>query len=389
MKISHLFIPTAAMTVLTGVLFVAGCNNAPQTGTSGAVEDMSTSGTVAAVLGGALAFSDSGGTFALNDFSRRPSRLGPIEQILNSLPSAVAASNTCPTLKSTTGCANSGANFNLTFGATGTSCSFAAAATTPAPTWSGYMQTIAAGTTAACGTFPAVANITTFSRQFTNSGFSAPGVGSRTAVSGTVVTIDDTNNNTAGTPTGSLGTNHFTANTTANAFGNFDGDVFPTTPIAGCTAGCSQVTFASGVRTQISFLHHLSANGAFLEFDQTTFTGTLSGTPAITPTITPIAIATDSAGTRTITAGTVTTFNNLANVYGVSTLENLVFNNQCCTPISGTISTRFAAGQAAANALTAFYVTGISETLTFSGCGTAVLTSTTGTASQVNINHCF
>jgi hypothetical protein len=387
MKISHFLIPAAAMTVLSGVLFVAGCNNAPQTGTSGAVEDMSTSGTVASVLGGALAFSDASGTYALNDFARRPSRLGPIEQILNSLPSAVAAANTCPTLTSTTGCAASGANFNLTYGAPGSSCSFVT--TSPAPTWSGYMQTNAAGTTAACGTFPAVASITTFSRQFTNSGFSAPGIGSRTAVSGTVVTIDDTTSNAAGTPTGTLGTNTFTPNTTANAYGNFDGDVFPTTPIAGCTAGCSKVTFTSGVRTQISFLHHLSANGAFLEFDQTTFTGTLSGSPAVTPTITPITIATDSGGVRTITAGTVTTFNNLANVYGVSTLENLVFNNTCCTPISGTISTRFAAGQAKANALSVFYVTGISETLTFTACGTAVLTSTTGTASQVNLNHCF
>ena len=133
-------------------------SSSSDSGSSSATEDSSASGAAASTVGGAISQSSGNGTIASN---------APL--LLRALtgPTAIAAVNACPTLKSTasTG-ANSCASTSNVATLTYSSCSFGAAAAT----WNGILAVSFTGaTTLSCGTFPAP-TADTMLRQFVTAG---------------------------------------------------------------------------------------------------------------------------------------------------------------------------------------------------------------------------
>jgi hypothetical protein len=184
-----------------------------------------------------------------------------------------------------------------------------------------------------------------------SSGASTPGSVTLTTNDGAVGTIDDASANLA----------------------NFDGDSIATdNPDSGYGAA---VEFSGGARTQVTVDHHLSVSGVF----DHSVTGTLSVSE------------TAGASQRTVT-GSLTVYHNLLRVVGTSVFNNVVHSNDCCLPISGTITTTFAAGSNPSTPPTKLGapMIGKSETLTFSStCGTATLVSYDGTTTNVALDRCF
>ncbi|MGZ3688751.1 MAG: hypothetical protein ACXWPM_01045 [Bdellovibrionota bacterium] len=137
-------------------------------------------------------------------------------------------------------------------------------------------------------------------------------------------------------------------------------------------SGGTAISFTSGARTNIAINGiNLVSSGKFSHTVYTTGSG--------------LGI-TDSSATKSVT-GTLVVLHNLEKVTGTSTFNAVTFTSTCCTPTGGSISTLFSAGAANGNANSKFI--GKTETLAFTGCGTANFTDITGTTSAVTLSHCF
>jgi hypothetical protein len=83
-------------------------------------------------------------------------------------------------------------------------------------------------------------------------------------------------------------------------------------------------------------------------------------------------------------SGTVITYHQLAKVKATSVI-NVGMSAGCCTPTSGTVTTTF--NTSASGALAKY--SGATETLTFTGCGTATYTGPEGYTGNVSLTHCL
>ncbi|MGZ3771722.1 MAG: hypothetical protein ACXVCP_16625 [Bdellovibrio sp.] len=195
-----------------------------------------------------------------------------------------------------------------------------------------------------CGTFPNATG-TTLRRQFVSSA-GVPGTGSRTSAKGVVVTIDHSSSNLA---------NFDTATIAANIGTGYG----------------SSVTFnGSGARTGVDVKQRLYVSGGFDHSVVGSITISESGT------------------SRTV-SGSLTVYHNKVKVVGTSTFTNVVYNDTACAPVSGSISTSFAAGAHVSPTTIGSLMVGKSETLTFNGDGTATLVDYSGASSTVTLGHCF
>jgi hypothetical protein len=323
-------VTTATLLVVVSA-YLARCGT---TGSSGSTEDTSASGAAAGSVGGTMAGSSSSGTMAAN-FSK-PKSKSSWESFLDFVPDALAAT-ACPTLATAAGAGCTQVNAT-TAAFTYSACSFGSSAAT----WNGVMQ-ITDSSNVTCGTYPT----TTLTRQFVAAAGGAASSVTRTAASGTVATIDDSNANSV------------------NTMGNYQGDTI--TPVVNGGYG-NTVTWSGGVRTAVAVNQRVKTSG---------FDHTITGSLAINETA--------GATSRTVT-GSVTTYHNLLKVKGTSTF-NAVFQNSCCLPTSGTVQTAFAA--TSQTGVAGNLVAGKTETLTFTGCGTATLVDVTGTTTSVTLAHCL
>lgn len=318
------------------VFISTSCSKIASTSTTTApTEDTSTSGSVASSVGGALSSSDSGGTVALNLDIKSKHFLDYI------IPSAMASA--CPSAKAGgAGCLAGGNTIWLTY----SGCSYGSS---PA-TWTGTEALTRSAGATTCGTFPAAPASGTLIRQIvTGASSTTPSTATRTTGNGLVVTID-----------------HATAN-----LGNFDTGA---TVAAIANGGFGKkVTFAAdGSKNGIIIAEHITSS----LFDHS-ITGTLSVTE------------TPGATSRSV-SGTIKTYHNLVKVIATSVLTGVTHSNTCCTPVSGSIATSFSTGVnvTTPTALGALIV-GKSETLTFTGCGTATLAKPDGSTVSVTNSHCF
>lgn len=247
----------------------------------------------------------------------------------------------CPTLKATTGCTQTSSTLvDLAYN----TCSFG----TSQATWSGTLEVgvTGGGNTITCGTFPFNGSSTgTITRQFVDGGGN-PSTATRTSALGTVVTID-----------------HQTAD-----LGNYQGDAISANVGSGYGA---VVTWTSGKRTGIELRERVHS---------TLFDHSVNGSVTISES------SGIAAANRTVT-GSVDVYHNKLKVKGTSTFNNVVYNDTCCTPVSGSVSTAFAATSQSGTAGAA--LDGKTETLTFTGCGTGTLVDYRGQSSNVTLSHCL
>jgi hypothetical protein len=310
---------------------------------STSLEDSSASGAAAEAAGGALSGSGQNATQAFVGQAIHRSAADRLFAELSAVPNATAAS-ACPTFKTSegSGCHASGDAMWLTY----SDCSFGASGAT----WSGVQGIFDSAGSASCKHFPYPSFPGSLVRQFVAaSGSSSPGNASLTSAFGTVTQV-----------------NHAVSN-----IGNFNGDAVA--PILNGGYG-SQVTFdGSGARTSVVLAE---------EVVTPTSDHSIDGTLTVAETA--------SASTRTLT-GHVTVYHNLLKVIGTATFNNVTHTDGCCLPTSGSISTVFAASSTGGPAPTTAgqkYV-GQTETLTFTGCGSATLAATDGTTTDVTLSRCF
>ena len=81
----------------------------------------------------------------------------------------------------------------------------------------------------------------------------------------------------------------------------------------------------------------------------------------------------------------LTVYQNALHLIGKSHIKDLVFNDSCCTPVGGSITTQLTSGSRVAPMEAAAALVGKSETLTFDGCGSAQLRDSAGHRSQIPI----
>jgi hypothetical protein len=303
--------------------------------------DESSTGVVASSLGGALSDSSASGTQALYKFSLPNSNIAALENLLSPMPKAHAKS-LCPTFRSAagSGCSVSGGNMWLSY----SDCTFTGNAD-----WNGIQQISMSTGSATCGTFPNPGANGTLYRQFVQAA-GASAAGSMVLTTNRLAaTIDDS---------------------VAN-LGNFDGQTIAAINTNGGYG--TKTTFnSSGLRSNVEFGHRLTLN-SMLDHS-------VSGSVAIS----------ESAGATSRTLnGTVTVYHNLLHVIGTSTLTNVVHDDVCCLPVGGTISTTFTDGQNVHAGRAGQRLIGKTESMTFTGCGTAEWTTTDGTTASVTLNRCF
>ncbi|MGZ3746695.1 MAG: hypothetical protein ACXWRE_04985 [Pseudobdellovibrionaceae bacterium] len=315
--------------VTSGLILTACSGGSNGTASGAAAEDSSSSGLAAASVGGAIASSSSSGTMAST--IEAPS-------IHSLILSPAIAANTCPrvTTANGSGCTNVSSSVDLTYSA----CSFG----TSLATWSGTLEVSMGTGTVSCGTFPNATG-TTLRRQFVSSA-GVPGSGSRTSARGVTVTIDHSSNNLS---------NFDNATITANI---------------GTGYGTSVTFNGSGARTGVNIRQRLYVSGGF----DHSIDGNIS--------------VSESGGSRTI-SGSIKVYHNKVKVVGTSTFNNVVYNDTACAPVSGSITTAFAAGVNVSPTVIGNAMVGKSETLTFNGDNTATLVDYSGTSSTVTLSPCF
>lgn len=339
---------TANKALLTlGTVCLIGLSNCgnQDNATSSLSEDTSTSGTAASAVGGALSGSSSSGTLALR--SQKTDWLANLQRTLNFIPEVNASGTPCATFKTTSGsgCTAISDTLFLTY----SDCSFP----NSGASWTG-VQALTAPSAVTCGTFPIASNESgTLYRQFvTASGSSTAGSATVVTPNGTTVTIDNATSNLE----------------------NFDGDAIANTV---SSAYGTAVTFLSGARTAIDIAEHISAEAA-------------SGTPLYNHSVTGMLSVTETAGSSTRTvSGDIKVYHNILRVVGTSAFNSVEHENGCCYPISGTITTTFAAGSSVTPTIAGSAYVGKSESLTFTGCGTATFVDINGKNDNVTLNHCI
>jgi len=320
-----------ALLLLLSLSLITGCSSSS---TTTPTEDTSASGLIAGTVGGALAFTNSSATvastFPNSGFDIRTAFLS----YFNLIPEA-RASSSCPTLSSAngSGCSTVSASLvDLTY----SGCTFSTAAP-----WTGTLQV---GDTAGitCGTYPSSGIVT---RQFVTGLNGSPSTGTRVSTIGTQVTIDDA---------------------TAN-LSNYAGDSIPVTLNGGYD---NTVTWTGAARSAVTITQLVYSTGLF--------NYSINGSLTVNET--------SGATSRTV-GGVITVYHNTAEVKGTSTFNTVTYQNSCCFPTSGSISTSFAS-TTTSNA-TGISLNGKIETLSFTGCGTATFTSMTGATSTVTLDHCL
>lgn len=340
------------LTALLGLLglFQGGCGGT--TAGNPAVEDFSVSGAAASAVGGALSGSSPNATQAHQVVSSRSSRAtlplsAGFRALLSPWPEALA-STTCPTYKSDSaeGCSSDADTQWLELD----DCQYGASATT----WSGTIATIVSpALSASCGAFPRLTPPGYLYRQYvTAPGSTTPGSVQITSSFGTVSTVD--NKMTSGT------------------LYNFAGDAITT--IINNGYGTSTHFNSSGVRDQLTLAHRLTKGGS-LDL-------TISGQLGITED------STGTSGSQTV-SGSIRVYHNYLRLIATSTFENVIHQNTCCLPVSGTISTTFSSDSSVAPTSAGSKEIGKTETLTLTGCGTGTLQNYDGTSNSVVLTHCF
>lgn len=304
----------------------AGCG---KQSASDASEDDSASGAVASAVGASLSNSSSNGTQAV-----------VFESASGAATTSAATAAICPTFKTTAGstCSAAGSTLWLNYSA----CSFGGSAS-----WNGTQALIASSGSAACGTFPNPGASGNLVRQFVaSSGSTTPGKATVTTAAGVSVTLD-----------------HATAN-----LGNFDDVAIAT--LANGGYGLKVGFSASGARNAITIAHRRAVEGVFDH--------SVSG---------QLTVSEDAGASSRTVSGTVKVYHNRARVIGTSVLTAVAHTDGCCMPTSGTIKTTFEAGTSRAPLIPR--LVGRSETLTFTGCGTASLVNDEGTTVDVTLSRCF
>lgn len=339
---------TAKMKIQTMAIFlmaaalVSACGKGKDDNSaqSAASADASASGAAASAVGGALSGSMAGGTQAFNEIDRDPAR-GLWALLLRAArPEIAQASSLCPTfLTSGAGCSTSGANMWLSY----SGCTFTGIAT-----WTGVQELSMSSGSASCGTFPNPGANATLYRQFVSaSGSSTPSSLNLTADNWSAA-IDDSSSDLA----------------------NFDGQTISTVHNGGY--GSAVHFAANGTRDSVTIKHRASVTGVF----DHSVAGSLTISEA------------SGASSRTL-SGSVTVYHNRLRVVGTSTFSSVIHQNVCCLPTSGTITTSFAAGSNVSPTTLGNLLVGKSESLTFTGCGTATYTDVNGNQSSVTLHRCF
>jgi hypothetical protein len=290
--------------------------------------DDSASGIALSLVGGALSGTSSSGTQTLTPF---------------------LASETC--LKPTTAfgsprCTTSGKTMWLQH----LNCNFAGSSLT----WSGtayYQVSGAESTNSSCGTFPVAGNSGTMIRQYVSGLLGVvPSEMSRTNTSGQPTKVDDSSPN----------------------LGTFDVQHTVATLING-GYGVELRYNSSGARSTVKVLERQYLLGSY--------DYSLEGTLVISETT--------GASSRTLN-GTVQVYDNLKKVIGTTLFSNVVHSNACCTPVSGTLTTSFAAStNPVSPTADGAEMVGKTETLTITGCGTGTLLKTDETTENVLFTQCF
>jgi hypothetical protein len=295
-------------------------------------EDTSASAAVAAVVSGALNSSSSSGTLSLQTPAAAPSIW---KRFFNAGVTRALASGACPTpTNGVSGCSANGGVMTLTY----SDCSFSGSSAT----WSGaaVLGSSSGSFSAHCGSYlpSGYSSNWILTRQFSGSLHNSPTT--RTTGSGTLVELDTSSN-----------------------VGDYNDDA----GIGGGTA----VTFSGTERTQLAIpgMRVHASSGSSQLFDDTVVT---KGSPLT---------ISDNGTTQTVT-GSLTVYHNLVYATGTSTLQNVTFTQGCCTPTSGSIETTFTSTQ------TARY-NGQTETLTFQGCGQALITHVDTSMETVSLPNCF
>lgn len=323
----------------SGLLLAQGCS---KTTAGGAIlEDDSASGAVASAIGGALSSSNSSGTVAMKKAA--PFLNQSITNAVSNLVPSAFATNACPTFATTgASCTASTSNQWLSYSA----CSFG----NSSATWSGTQLLKMSSGTAACGTFPNPGASGTLLRQFVaGASSSTPATATRTSAAGKVVTIDDASVNLS----------------------NFDGQTISTVANGGYG---TQVSFdGAGKRSSVTIARRVSVVGGY----DHSITGSLN--------------VNEGATTSRTLSGSVRVFHNILKVIGTSTFSSVTHSDSCCVPVSGSITTAFTAGvnPSATPTRIGSLVVGKSETMTFTGCGTATVSAADGTSSNVTLGSCL
>jgi hypothetical protein len=337
--------------ILLSMIFVmALCGCTSNSSSPPVVEDTSASGAAGQAAGGALSGSEANGTLA--KLGTSPSVLfAALSGLGNLIPNAWASS-ACPTFKtaSGSGCTDSGTTMWLDY----SDCSFGSSAAT----WSGVQAiTRISGAAVTCGTFPTPASSGTLLRQYVTSvSGNTPGSVTITSSFGTVATVDDVSSNLS----------------------NFDGDTFPeiTSSPSGGGYGALVIFGASGTRTALELKHRIYVSGSY----DHSLTQGAGGPLAVTETA--------GATSRTV-SGSLIVYHNLLKVIGTATFNTVIHSDDCCQPTGGSISTKFDKGANVNPTVAGELFVGKTETLTFTGCGTATYTSPAGVTTDVKVSRCF
>ncbi|MBS1971001.1 MAG: hypothetical protein JSU04_11875 [Bdellovibrionales bacterium] len=331
----------SVMGILVVALVLTACGKKAGDDISSSSADESASGAAASAVGGALSGTSANGSLAIYKMREQDPVHGFWMMVAKAVePAQAMASSLCPTFATTgTGCSASGSSMWLTY----SGCTFQGYAT-----WTGVQKITKSSGAATCGSFPTPPASGTLYRQFVSaSGSNTPG---------SVTVIAD---NWSGV-----------IDNTSSNLSNFDGQTINTIQNGGYGAA---VSFnSSGARTGITLGHRTYVTGVF----DHSVTGSLSVTEG------------NGASSRTV-SGQVTVYHNRVRVVGTSTFSNVVHEDVCCLPVSGTITTSFAAGSNVSPTVLGSALVGKTETLTFTGCGTATYTSTTGAVSNVSLHRCF
>jgi len=354
MKLSK---PNCAV-VLFALLGLSACgtksNSSPLTPPAeGASEDVSTSGTVASSIGGALSASSPQGTLATSQALEPKELLEAEDDASHFKPEATSPTvSSCPSFRTLAGPTCTSSKDTLWYSYK--SCSFGSSDV--ARTGVQALTVEGDSTAVACGKFPHhLANNSVTSQYVTAVSATTPGTATITTKSGAIATIDHA----------TLDLNNFDTGTKIS-------------PNVGTGYG-SVVQYAVGVRRSLDFAQHVYVknSGGHVVLDNSTYTSK------------PLTVnETNGVSSRSV-SGTVTTYHNLLKVIGVSTLSALVHHDDCCFPVSGSIKTEFTAGNHVQPTTAGSLLVGKSETLTLTGCGTATLTDTTGKTTAVTLSRCM
>lgn len=423
--------------LVTIVVLLGACSVSDSNSTTDVVaqpvEDTSISTTLAATIGGALADTKANGTLVRSD---KKSQKSLWAMLFNLIPDALAvavADAVCPTMATTDAsyCAvktdNSKNAMYLGFGyasvgapasgkvtISGKNCGFY----NSDARWSGVMRVYNDNSAMTCGTYPtsgtvvrqvvagqlltglgSVSNTTVAStpHAYFSAATSATSQGGgaglknfwRTSPLGVTVYIDHGWSAASVSPAA------------VGDLGNYEAVSIPKVTSSITTGWGNAVTLVGGKRTGMTVAQRVSqmtissvttaGAPALGTLNTYTWDHTIVGTFDVTETS-----ASATSRTVSVTAGTtVKVYDNRNKVTGIATVTSLKYEDGCCTPTSGSITTTFTkhptlscAGVAAGAGCLADAYNGTTETVTFKSCGSATVVDKDGTR-DVLMTACY